>query len=61
MGRGKLLGGWEHWERVPIAGVQDEVAAYVGLFIPEHNLDYARFVDRVAGKVVGWFTQLYRQ
>ncbi|KAJ3527409.1 hypothetical protein NMY22_g9800 [Coprinellus aureogranulatus] len=58
-GLGKVLGGWEHWEKVPIAGVEDEVAAHTGLFIPEHNLDYAKFVDRVAGKVIGWCTQLY--
>lgn len=58
-GLGKALGGWDHWEKVRIAGVEDEVAAHTGLFIPQQNLDYEHFVDRVAGKVIGWCTQLY--
>lgn len=59
-GLGKVLGGWDHWEKVPIAGVPDEVAAHTGLFIPEHNLDYHNFVNGVAGKVLDWCAQLYR-
>lgn len=58
-GLGRILGGAEHWEKVAIAGVEDEVAAHTGLFIPKHNLDYINFVDRIAGKVFDWCYQMY--
>ncbi|KAF5313514.1 hypothetical protein D9611_008503 [Ephemerocybe angulata] len=60
-GMGRVLGGSEHWERVPIAGVDDEVAAHTGIFIPTQNVDYAMFVERVADKVFDWCGNLYGQ
>ncbi|KAF8180430.1 hypothetical protein BJ912DRAFT_1033013 [Pholiota molesta] len=39
-GMGQFLGGMEKWERVQIAGVEDEVNAHTGLFIPSQNLEY---------------------
>ncbi|KAG6844028.1 hypothetical protein H0H87_010493 [Tephrocybe sp. NHM501043] len=53
-GLGQVLGGGENWEKVLIAGVDDEVAAHCGLFIREQNLDYDGFVERVGQKVLGW-------
>ncbi|KAH9477613.1 hypothetical protein JR316_0009837 [Psilocybe cubensis] len=53
-GLGQVLGGLEKWENVPIAGVDDEVNAHTGLFIPTQNLDYDGLVERVAIKVLGW-------
>jgi len=57
-GLGSHLGGWDHWEKVEIAGVKDEVGAHLGLFIPDHNKEYQRFVDRVADKVLEWCSDL---
>ena len=53
-GLGRVFGGWENWEQVSILGVTDEVEAHTGLFIPQRNLDYAHFVDRVADRVLDW-------
>ncbi|KAG6853108.1 hypothetical protein C0991_006874, partial [Blastosporella zonata] len=53
-GLGQVLGGGENWEKVLIAGVDDEVAAHCGLFIRDQNLDYEGFVERVGQKVLGW-------
>ena len=51
-GLGQILGGAEHWESVPIAGVDDEVAAHCGLFIRGQNLDYDGLLERVGRKVL---------
>ena len=53
-GLGQVLGGGEKWEKVLIGGVEDEVAAHTGLFIPSQNLDYDGLVERVGAKVLGW-------
>lgn len=53
-GLGRVFGGWENWEQVSILGVTDEVEAHTGLFIPQRNLDYAHFVNRVADRVLDW-------
>ena len=53
-GLGQVLGGGEKWEKVLIGGVEDEVAAHTGLFIPSQNLDYNGLVERVGAKVLGW-------
>lgn len=53
-GLGQVLGGGEKWEKVLIGGVEDEVAAHTGLFIPGQNLDYDGLVERVGAKVLGW-------
>lgn len=52
------FGSRERWENVTIAGVEDEVGAHCGLFIPTQNLDYTAFVERVADAVVGWCEHL---
>jgi hypothetical protein len=43
-----------HWLKVRITGVEDEVAAHCGLFIRAQNLDYDRFVERVGNVVKSW-------
>ncbi|KAG5650082.1 hypothetical protein H0H81_000843 [Sphagnurus paluster] len=53
-GLGQVLGGGERWEKVIIAGVDDEVAAHCGLFIRGQNLDYDGLVERVGKKVLAW-------
>ncbi|KAJ3893839.1 hypothetical protein GG344DRAFT_86973 [Lentinula edodes] len=53
-GLGAILGGGDHWEQVVIAGVDDEVAAHCGLFIPEQNIDYAKLVERVGLRIIEW-------
>ena len=53
-GLGERLGGTERWERVDIEGVEDEVGAHLGLFIPAHNRGYGGFVERVGKKVFEW-------
>ncbi|KAF9078460.1 hypothetical protein BDP27DRAFT_1396774 [Rhodocollybia butyracea] len=53
-GLGAILGGSDHWEKVVIGGVDDEVAAHCGLFIPGQNLDYERLVERVGLRVIEW-------
>jgi hypothetical protein len=58
VGLGKGLGGVERWEKVQIAGVEDEVAAHCGLFIPGQNLDYEGLVERVGKRVMVWCEQL---
>ncbi|KAJ3515184.1 hypothetical protein NLJ89_g1918 [Agrocybe chaxingu] len=57
-GMGQFLGGMERWENVPIGGVQDEVNAHLGLFIPHHNLDYPGLIERVANRVFEWCEDL---
>jgi hypothetical protein len=57
-GLGQVLGGGEKWEKVLIKGVEDEVAAHTGLFIPSQNLDYDGLVERVGAKVLGWCERL---
>jgi len=57
-GLGQALGGFERWENVAIAGVEDEVNAHTGLFIPHHNLDYDALVDRVSTRILGWCEKL---
>jgi hypothetical protein len=49
-----FLGGVGKWEKVEIGGVEDEVAAHCGLFIPGQNLGYGEFVERVGTRVLGW-------
>ncbi|KAJ3921601.1 hypothetical protein F5877DRAFT_88694 [Lentinula edodes] len=53
-GLGAILGGGDHWEQVVIGGVDDEVAAHCGLFIPEQNIDYAKLVERVGLRIIEW-------
>lgn len=53
-GLGNFLGGMNKWEKVPIAGVEDEVDAHTSIFMPQKNLEYDAFVRRVAEKVLGW-------
>ncbi|EAU84023.1 hypothetical protein CC1G_11461 [Coprinopsis cinerea okayama7 len=53
------FGGMERWEKVLIAGVDDEVEAHTGLFKASSNLDYDAFVDRVADRVMGWCQHLH--
>ncbi|KAF8869632.1 hypothetical protein CPB84DRAFT_1914865 [Gymnopilus junonius] len=60
-GLGSVLGGIDKWENVPIAGVEDEVSAHTGLFIPEYNLDYESLVAKVANRVLGWCQCIERQ
>ncbi|KAF4616889.1 hypothetical protein D9613_008585 [Agrocybe pediades] len=57
-GMAQSLGGMEKWENVPIAGVEDEVNAHTGLFIPAQNLQYEALVEKVAAKVLGWCERL---
>ncbi|KIM42249.1 hypothetical protein M413DRAFT_444684 [Hebeloma cylindrosporum] len=57
-GLGGVLGGFEQWENVAIAGVDDEVNAHTGLFIPDHNLDYEALVARVSTRILGWCEKL---
>jgi hypothetical protein len=57
-GLGQVLGGGEKWEKVTIAGVEDEVAAHCGLFIKGQNLEYEAFVDRVGKRVLQWCEQM---
>ena len=57
-GLGEFLGGYEKWEKVPIGGVEDEVGAHLGLFIPEHNHDYDGLVANVANRILGWCENL---
>jgi hypothetical protein len=44
----------KRWLKVEIAGVDDEVAAHLGLFIRDHNLEYDRFVRRVGKLIQSW-------
>ncbi|KAJ3857103.1 hypothetical protein EV368DRAFT_71222 [Lentinula lateritia] len=53
-GLGAILGGGDHWEQVVIGGVDNEVAAHCGLFIPEQNIDYAKLVERVGLRIIEW-------
>lgn len=53
-GLGRALGGGDKWEKVLIGGVDDEVAAHTGLFIPGQNLDYEGLVERVGTKILDW-------
>lgn len=57
-GLAEHLGGLERWERVEIAGVEDEVNAHLGLFIPGNNLDYEGLVVRIGEKILGWCEDL---
>lgn len=53
-GLGAILGGGDNWEKVVIDGVEDEVAAHCGLFIPIQNLDYEGLVERVGLRIIKW-------
>ncbi|KAF5392800.1 hypothetical protein D9757_000924 [Collybiopsis confluens] len=53
-GLGAILGGGDKWEKVVIDGVDDEVAAHCGLFIPGQNLDYDGLVQRVGFRIIEW-------
>ena len=57
-GLGQVLGGIDKWEQVLIGGVDDEVSAHTGLFIPQQNLDYEGLVERVKGRILGWCENL---
>lgn len=57
-GLGARFGGMERWERVDIEGVDDEVGAHLGLFIPVHNLAYEGLVERVRRKIFEWCEDL---
>lgn len=57
-GMGQFLGGMEKWERVPIAGVEDEVNAHTGLFISSQNLEYEALVNKVTDRILGWCDRL---
>ncbi|KAH7910897.1 hypothetical protein BJ138DRAFT_48183 [Hygrophoropsis aurantiaca] len=46
--------GAEKWEKVEIAGVEDEVAAHCGLFVPGQNLEYSALIERVGKRVLQW-------
>jgi hypothetical protein len=57
-GLGQVLGGLQYWEKLQIAGVQDEVAAHMGLFIRSQNLDYEGSVERVGKRILSWCERL---
>ncbi|KAF9011758.1 hypothetical protein BDQ17DRAFT_1420177 [Cyathus striatus] len=57
-GLGQVLGGSEKWEKVVIAGVNNEVAAHCGLFIRGQNLDYDDLVERIGTKIFSWCEKL---
>lgn len=48
------VGAGEHWEKVRMAGVEDEVGAHCGLFIKDQNVEYDALVKRVGGLISGW-------
>lgn len=58
-GLGDRFGGMERWERVDIEGVEDEVAAHLGLFSPVQNLGYEGLVERVSWKILEWCGDLH--
>ncbi|PPQ68460.1 hypothetical protein CVT26_006047 [Gymnopilus dilepis] len=60
-GLGSVLGGMDKWENVPIAGVEDEVNAHTGLFIPKYNLGYDALVEKVASRVLEWCERIVPQ
>ncbi|KXN84419.1 hypothetical protein AN958_12629 [Leucoagaricus sp. SymC.cos] len=53
-GLGRSFGGEENWEKVVVGGADDEVAAHIGLFIRERNLDYDGLLERVAVRIMHW-------
>lgn len=53
-GLGAALGGSDNWEKVKIAGVQDEVAAHTGLFKRDQNLNYDGLVESVGQRIIDW-------
>ncbi|KAF5365189.1 hypothetical protein D9758_005348 [Tetrapyrgos nigripes] len=55
-GLGSYLGGRDKWEQIVVGGVDDEVAAHTGLFIPSQNLDYEGLIERVSSKILGWLS-----
>jgi hypothetical protein len=57
-GVGERFGGVDRWERVDVEGVEDEVGAHLGLFIPAHNRGYERLIERVGRKIFGWCEDL---
>ncbi|KAF9261744.1 hypothetical protein L218DRAFT_961241 [Marasmius fiardii PR-910] len=57
-GLGAILGGGDKWEQIVIGGVEDEVAAHCGMFIPGQNLDYEGLVERVGKRVLDWCEKL---
>lgn len=57
-GLAERLGGFDRWEQVEIAGVESEVDAHLGLFIPGNNLKYEGLVERIGKKVLDWCEDL---
>lgn len=57
-GLGQVLGGTDKWEQVTIEGVEDEVSAHTGLFIPHQNFDYEGLVERVKARILDWCENL---
>jgi len=57
-GLAERLGGLDKWEQVEIAGVESEVDAHLGLFIPGNNLKYEALVGRIGKKVLDWCEDL---
>jgi len=57
-GLAERLGGLDRWEQVEIAGVESEVDAHLGLFIPGNNLKYEALVGRIGKKVLDWCEDL---
>ncbi|KAL0579905.1 hypothetical protein V5O48_002076 [Marasmius crinis-equi] len=57
-GVGAVLGGFDKWEKVDVAGAQDVVAAHCGIFFPNQNLEYEALVDRVGRRVLDWCEKL---
>lgn len=58
VGVGRILGGIDKWEQVLVGGVEDEVSAHTGLFMPNRNLDYEGLVERVEAKILDWCENL---
>jgi hypothetical protein len=57
-GLAERLGGLDRWEQVDIAGVESEVDAHLGLFIPSNNHKYDGLVERIGKKVLDWCEDL---
>lgn len=57
-GLGHVLGGMDKWEQVLIGGVEDEVSAHTGIFMPHQNLDYQGLLERVEARILGWCEHL---
>jgi hypothetical protein len=57
-GLGDRFGGMERWERVDVEGVEDEVAAHLGVFSPTHNLGYEGLIQSVGRRIFEWCEDL---